>query len=92
MIKEATKGMKHVKVASTDGLVVDYANKIGAKHLIRGLRAVSDFEYEFQLNAAYKYINKDIDVVFFMSDTQNSFISSSTNISIWSRTKFIEFN
>ena len=54
MIKEAIKEFKlsNVKVDSTSGLSVQYAKKVGASHMIRGLRAVSDFEYEFQLAAA----------------------------------------
>lgn len=77
MIQEAVKDIPHVKADFTEGLTVDYCKKVGAKHLIRGLRAVTDFEYEFQLAAANKYINPDIDMVFFMSNSSTSFISSS---------------
>ncbi len=77
MIEEAVKDIPHVKVDYTEGLTVDYCKKVGSKHLIRGLRAVTDFEYEFQLAAANKYINPDIDMVFFMSNSSTSFISSS---------------
>lgn len=78
MIKEATKDLKGVKVDSYDGLTVDYAKKHDAKHLIRGLRAVSDFEYEFQLASANEYIDKSIDMVFFMARGDKTFISSSS--------------
>lgn len=78
MIKEAVKGMKGVIVDSTKGLTVDYAKKIGAKHLIRGLRAITDFDYEFQLAATNHYIDNSIDMVFFMANHENTFISSST--------------
>ncbi len=77
MIKDATKGLKGVKVDSTHGLTVEYAKKVGAKHLIRGLRAVTDFEYEFSLAEANKYIDSSIDMVFFMANSEYSFISSS---------------
>ena len=77
MIKDATKDLKGVKVDSTAGLTVSYAKKIGAKHLIRGLRAVTDFEYEFSLAAANHYIDNSIDIVFFMANSESSFISSS---------------
>lgn len=77
MIKEATKGLKGVKVASTSGLTVEFAKKNHAKHLIRGLRAVTDFEYEFALAEANRYIDDSIDVVFFMANSESSFISSS---------------
>lgn len=77
MIKDATKNVKGVKVDSTPGLTVEYAKKIGAKHLIRGLRAVTDFEYEFSLAEANRYIDPSIDIVFFMANQDCSFISSS---------------
>lgn len=77
MIKDATKNLKGVKVDSTPGLTVEYAKKIGAKHLIRGLRAVTDFEYEFSLAEANRYIDSSIDIVFFMANQDCSFISSS---------------
>ena len=77
MIKEAVINLKGVSVDSTHGLTVEYAKKVGAKHLIRGLRAVTDFEYEFSLAEANRYIDSSIDMVFFMADPENSFISSS---------------
>ena len=78
MIKESTKDIKGVTVDYYDGLTVEYAKKVGATHLIRGLRAVSDFEYEFQLASANEFVDKDIDMVFFMSRGDKSFISSSS--------------
>lgn len=77
MIKEATRNLKNVSVDSTTGLTVEYAKKVGAKHLIRGLRAVTDFEYEFALAEANRYIDSSIDVVFLMANPEHSFISSS---------------
>ena len=78
MIKEAAKDIKGVTVDYYDGLTVEYAKKVGATHLIRGLRAVSDFEYEFQLASANEFVDKEIDMVFFMSRGDKSFISSSS--------------
>ena len=78
MIKDAVKGFNNVKVDSTHGLTVEYAKKAGAKHLIRGLRAVTDFEYEFSIEAANKFIDSSIESVFFMANSQYSFLSSST--------------
>ena len=78
MIKAAVKGLDNVEVDYTDGLTVKYAKEHGAKHLIRGLRAVTDFEYEFQLAAANEYVDQDIDMVFFMARNEKSFINSST--------------
>lgn len=78
MMREATKDIKGVKIDFYPGLTVDYCRKIGAKHMIRGLRAVTDFEYEFQLAAANNFAGPDVDVVFFMARKENTFISSST--------------
>ena len=77
-MKEATKDMKGVQVDYYPGLTVDYCKKHQAKHLIRGLRAVTDFEYEFQLAAANEFADPNIDMVFFMSRKEETFISSST--------------
>ncbi len=77
MIKDATKGMKGVKVDSTSGLTVDYANKVKTKHLVRGLRTVTDFKYEYKLAEAYHKVDPTIDLVFFMADEEHSSISSS---------------
>ena len=78
MIKEAVEDMPNVEVDSTDGLTVRYAKKVGATHLIRGLRAVSDFEYEFQLASANEFADASIDMVFFMARGDKTFISSSS--------------
>ncbi len=78
MMKEATKDIENVGVDFTSGLTVEYARKVGAKHIIRGLRAVTDFEYEFQFAAANSFVDPNIDMVFFMAGSKTSFISSST--------------
>ncbi len=83
MITEAVKDLPNVAVDSTDLLTVEYAKKVGATHLIRGLRAVSDFEYEFSLNSANNFIDKNIDMVFFMSSGDKSFINSSTIVDMY---------
>lgn len=77
ILKEIFVDVPGVIVDSYDGLTVDYARKVGAKHIIRGLRAVTDFEYEFQLASANRFANSDVDMVFFMASAENSFISSS---------------
>ena len=76
MIKEAISD-ERVTVDSYDGLTVEYAKKHGANHLIRGLRAVTDFEYEFSLASANDFIDSSIDTVFLMSKAEKSFINSS---------------
>ena len=83
MIKEATINYPNVEVDSYDGLTVKYAKEHGATHLIRGLRAVSDFEYEFQLASANEYADPSIDMVFFMARGEKSFISSSNIIELY---------
>ncbi len=76
MIKEAIND-ERVVVDSYQGLTVEYAKKHGAKHLIRGLRAVTDFEYEFSLASANDFIDSSVDTVFLMSKAEKSFINSS---------------
>lgn len=77
MIKEALDYNENVEVESWSGLTVDFAKKHGATHLIRGLRAVTDFEYEFQLASANEHVDSSIDTVFLMSRAEKSFINSS---------------
>ena len=76
MIEEAVDDPR-VEVDAYEGLTVEYAKYHGATHLIRGLRAVTDFEYEFQLAKANDYIDPNIDSVFLMSKSDKSFITSS---------------
>ncbi len=78
LIRGAVKGLKNVLVDVNEGLSVTYAKKKGAIALVRGLRAVSDFEYEFTLSAGNEFIDDSIDTVFFMSRAESTFISSST--------------
>ena len=82
MIKECTEGMEGVEVDFYDGLTVDYARKHQATHLIRGLRAVTDFEYEFQLASANDFADSSIDSVFLMSKTETSYVTSSMIIEL----------
>ncbi len=76
MIKEAVNDPR-VEVDSYEGLTVEYAKKHNASHLIRGLRAVTDFEYEFSLASANDFIDSSVDTVFLMSKAEKSFINSS---------------
>lgn len=77
LIKEATKEIPNVHVDSYNGLLVDYARKVNAKAILRGLRAVSDFEYELRITSMNKKLNEDIDTFFIMTKNQYSFLSSS---------------
>lgn len=77
LIEEVTKHIPNVKVDSFDGLLIHYAKSIGANSIIRGLRAVSDFEYEMQLTSMNKFLNEDIETFYIMTNNQYSFLSSS---------------
>ena len=78
LIKEACKDIPNVEVDSFDGLTIEYAKKKNANVLIRGLRAVSDFEYEMQLSQANSALCKDIHTVFLITKPKYNFISSGT--------------
>lgn len=78
LIKESVKDIENVETDSFEGLTIEYAKKKGAKVLIRGLRAVSDFEYELQLSQANSAMCEDIKTVFLTTKPKYNFISSST--------------
>ncbi|GIN19052.1 MAG TPA: pantetheine-phosphate adenylyltransferase [Bacillus bacterium] len=77
LIRKVTKDIKNVKVDSFNGLLVDYAKSIHANAIIRGLRAVSDFEYEMQITSMNRVLNENIETFFIMTNNQYSFLSSS---------------
>jgi pantetheine-phosphate adenylyltransferase len=77
MLQEATAHLPNIKCESFSGLSVDYARKRGATVLVRGLRAVSDFEYELKLSEANRHLSAEIETVFLMTNHAYSFISSS---------------
>ncbi len=79
LIREVVKGRKNVKVDRWPGLIMDYAGKNGIAAVIRGLRAASDFEYEFMMASMNKQLNPDIETLFMMT-SQNLFFVSSTMI------------
>ena len=78
MIKEMTKDMPNVKVASFDGLLVDFMNEIDATIIVRGLRAVTDFEYELQMAQTNHKLASDVETVFLTTNLQYSYLSSTT--------------
>lgn len=77
LIKEATSHLSNVKVETYSGLLMDYAESIHASAIIRGLRAVSDFEYEMQITSMNRVLNDEIETFFIMTKNQYSFLSSS---------------
>lgn len=78
MIKKATAHLPNVEVISTADLVVMTAKRLGCVAIVRGLRRVTDFEFEFQIAAANEFIDHDIEMVFMMSSLGKNFISSSS--------------
>ncbi|WP_445488449.1 pantetheine-phosphate adenylyltransferase [Niallia sp. 03133] len=77
LIKEVTKDIPNVKITSYEGLLIDYAKSIQANAIIRGLRAVSDFEYEMQITSVNRVLSDEIETFFIMTNNQYSFLSSS---------------
>lgn len=77
LIRAVTKDIPNVHVNYFEGLLVDYCEQIGARTIVRGLRAVSDFEYEMQLTSMNKKLNDEIETLYMMTNNQYSFISSS---------------
>lgn len=78
MVKVALKDISNVEVIAADKLIVSVAKELNAIAIVRGLRAVTDFEYEFQLAAGNEYIDNNIEMVFLMASLNKSFISSSS--------------
>jgi len=76
MLKKTTAEYKGVAVESFDGLLVDYARTKGARVIIRGLRAVSDFEYEFQLALMNRKLNSEVDTFFVMPSEKYVYLNS----------------
>ena len=76
-IKKSIYHLNNVEVISFTGLTVDCANQLNANLILRGLRAMSDFEYELQISHTNKSLNKKIETIFLSTDTNFSFLSSS---------------
>ena len=76
MIKEMTESMPNVMVASFDGLLVDYMKEINATIIVRGLRAVTDFEYELQIAQTNHVENPEVETIFLTTSLQYSYLSS----------------
>lgn len=77
MVKEAVKDFKGISVDCYSGLLIDYMKKNQFKVIIRGMRAVTDFEYELQMALANRKLFPEIETIFFISDERFSFLSSS---------------
>lgn len=77
MIKKSTAGIKNVEVDLYEGLLAEYAAKKNACAIIKGLRAMSDFEYEFQMALTNKKLNPEVETLFLTTSAQNMYLSSS---------------
>ncbi len=76
-IEQATAHLPNVRVDTFDVLIVDYARRVGASAIVKGLRAISDFEYELEMNQLNRHLAGDIESVYLMASPQFSFLSSS---------------
>ena len=76
MLKEATSGLGNVSVATFDGLMVDFARQLEARAVLRGIRAISDYEHEFQMALMNRRLAPEIETVFLQPAGRYSFISS----------------
>jgi pantetheine-phosphate adenylyltransferase len=76
-IEAATAHLPNVRVDTFDILLVDYARRVGANAIVKGLRAISDFEYELEMNQLNRHLADDIESVYLMASPQYSFLSSS---------------
>lgn len=76
LLQEATAGMKNVRVTSFEGLLVDFARAQKARAVIRGLRAISDFEFEFQLALMNRSLEPDLEALFLMPSEEYTYLSS----------------
>jgi len=77
LLKEVTSDIHNVKIESFQGLLMDYARSKKANAILRGLRAVSDFEYEMQITSVNRVLEEEIETFFMMTNNQYSFLSSS---------------
>ena len=77
LIDQATKQFPNIRIESSSGLLINYAQEKNAKAIVRGLRAVSDFEYEMQITSMNRVLDENIETFFIMTKNQYSFLSSS---------------
>ena len=77
MLKEVTKKIPNVEITSFSGLLVDFVDSLDAKIVIRGLRAITDFEYELQMSQTNRMLNGSIDTIFLNTNLKYSYLSSS---------------
>lgn len=84
LVTECTRDLPNVSAVVLDGLTVDVAAKLGAQFIVRGLRAVSDFEFEFQMSIMNRRLNPAVETIFLAPATEYVFLSSSMVKEVWS--------
>ena len=77
LLRQVTADLENVEIAGFDGLLAEYARERGVNAIVKGLRAVSDFEYEFQMAIANKKLNPDLETIFITADSDMMYLSSS---------------
>lgn len=77
LIREVADGETRIEAETFDGLLVDFARQVGARLIIRGLRAVSDFEYEYQMALMNRHLRPEIETIFMVPSLDSTYISSS---------------
>lgn len=78
MLREVVKDLPNVRVVSFSGLLIDFADEVDANIVVRGLRAITDFEYELQMSQTNHIMNPKIDTIFFTTSLEYAYLSSST--------------
>ena len=78
ILREVTKNLKNVKIIPFEGLLIDFATQVDAKVIVRGLRAITDFEYELQMSQTNRKLNADIETLFLTTSLEYSYLSSTT--------------
>ena len=76
MVREVLRDVPNVKIDSYDGMTVDYVRSVGASMILRGIRTISDFEYEFQMALTNRHFADDVEMVFMMTSSKYSYLSS----------------
>ena len=78
MLREVTKHLKNVKIIPFEGLLIEFAKQMDAKVIVRGLRAITDFEYELQMSQTNRKLNSDVETLFLTTSLDYSYLSSTT--------------
>ena len=78
ILSEVTKNLKNVKIVPFEGLLIDFAKQMDAKVIVRGLRAITDFEYELQMSQTNRKLNADVETLFLTTSLDYSYLSSTT--------------